>query len=816
MNPISYNTNLIRISLLSIALTHTAIAGGPIDGHSLMDDYLQNKASASTDPATPPTAINISNDALVFNRGATGVDNDDFDEKFSLAKTLTSIRNSSGATTSSSNTQLLNSLRNTFKVNSKTNGLVKMDLQKREKEVSVSAMSPSAIFNRFDLSASNGQHCGEYRIVYHKNNGDRFFLSFEARYPNPEPSRGKRGCFAVVDFWKKIGDMSKADALVQLEKFFYKGLTHRGVKLPVAINFTHYTHGTGQVRSNSFFQSPWQLREFKTDINAKGEAVFVADTVKFNPLAELFADEKSLDSDALKALRIYFNHDFDTYVDNLLAPERRASNPSASDIINGISLNSANHYNEFQSDANTNDNTANGNKKSLNTIISNKLSALNLSNYNAKMIRNRAEAMSCGGCHQNSNDTEIAPNVNWPKSASFVHVNEQGVLSSALIDQFLPARSALLKDYLQKITEPMWRFAEVDYSSTYNDFGGYYNASSYPNRSAFAVLQADASIKAWGKSNAGGTNAPTDKGYTKIYSTNDAFAALKADGSIKAWGHPSGGGTGAPDDSGYTKIYSNYSVFAALKANGSIKAWGYSSAGGTGAPTDKGYTKIYSTWGAFAAVKADGSITAWGHSRRGGSNAPTDNGYTKIYSNEHAFAALKADGSITAWGKSDHGGSNAPTDNGYTKIYSTLRAFATLKADGSITAWGNSNSGGTKAPTDKGYTKIYSTSTAFAALKADGSITAWGAPNNSGGLDAPTDKGYTKIYSTGAAFAALKADGSITAWGSSDHGGSNAPTDKGYTKIYSTWGAFAAVKADGSIAAWGNSKRGGTIPTVTD
>jgi hypothetical protein len=35
-----------------------------------------------------------------------GVDNDDFDEKFSLAKTLTSILDSSGATTNNSNTQL--------------------------------------------------------------------------------------------------------------------------------------------------------------------------------------------------------------------------------------------------------------------------------------------------------------------------------------------------------------------------------------------------------------------------------------------------------------------------------------------------------------------------------------------------------------------------------------------------------------------------------------------------------------------------------------------------------------------------------------
>jgi hypothetical protein len=27
--------------------------------------------------------------------------------------------------------------------------------------------------------------------------------------------------------------------------------------------------------------------------------------------------------------------------------------------------------------------------------------------------------MSCGGCHHNSNNAEIAPNVNWPKSGDF-------------------------------------------------------------------------------------------------------------------------------------------------------------------------------------------------------------------------------------------------------------------------------------------------------------------------------------------------------------------------------------------------------------
>jgi hypothetical protein len=72
------------------------------------------------------------------------------------------------------------------------------------------------------------------------------------------------------------------------------------------------------------------------------------------------------------------------------------------------------------------------------------------------------------------------------------------------------------------------------------------------------TLEADGSITAWGGTNNEGTGAPSDSGYTKIYSTQYAFAALKADGSITAWGYSYWGGTtGAPSDNGYTKIYSN-------------------------------------------------------------------------------------------------------------------------------------------------------------------------------------------------------------------------------------------------------------------
>jgi hypothetical protein len=49
------------------------------------------------------------------------------------------------------------------------------------------------------------------------------------------------------------------------------------------------------------------------------------------------------------------------------------------------------------------------------------------------------------------------------------------------------------------------------------------------------LVKTDGSITAWGDSNSGGASAPTDSGYTKVYSNRYAFSALKADGSITAW-----------------------------------------------------------------------------------------------------------------------------------------------------------------------------------------------------------------------------------------------------------------------------------------
>jgi hypothetical protein len=50
----------------------------------------------------------------------------------------------------------------------------------------------------------------------------------------------------------------------------------------------------------------------------------------------------------------------------------------------------------------------------------------------------------------------------------------------------------------------------------------------------------------WGIPDPEDKKAPTDSGYTKIYSNEYAFAALKADGSITAWGSLYSRGADAP------------------------------------------------------------------------------------------------------------------------------------------------------------------------------------------------------------------------------------------------------------------------------
>jgi hypothetical protein len=61
-------------------------------------------------------------------------------------------------------------------------------------------------------------------IAYYRSNDDRFFLSFEAKYPNPEFSKGKKGCFAVADFWKEVCEcFSKRECFIKIIVIYTSG-----------------------------------------------------------------------------------------------------------------------------------------------------------------------------------------------------------------------------------------------------------------------------------------------------------------------------------------------------------------------------------------------------------------------------------------------------------------------------------------------------------------------------------------------------------------------------------------------------------------
>src|SRR5262249_42430976 len=69
-------------------------------------------------------------------------------------------------------------------------------------------------------------------------------------------------------------------------------------------------------------------------------------------------------------------------------------------------------------------------------------------------IVNRAQVLSCAGCHELSNNAEVAPGVRWPPSLGHVHVTEREIdnrvpsgryrISRTLHELLLPHRAAVL------------------------------------------------------------------------------------------------------------------------------------------------------------------------------------------------------------------------------------------------------------------------------------------------------------------------------------------------------------------------------------
>jgi hypothetical protein len=90
------------------------------------------------------------------------------------------------------------------------------------------------------------------------------------------------------------------------------------------------------------------------------------------------------------------------------------------------------------------------------TSIANELANIG-STLSSDNIIARAEALSCKGCHQYSNNANLGGGVTFPSSMGFVHTSEfteagpDGTrfrISNALIGTFLPAREAIMESFL--------------------------------------------------------------------------------------------------------------------------------------------------------------------------------------------------------------------------------------------------------------------------------------------------------------------------------------------------------------------------------
>jgi hypothetical protein len=318
---------------------------------------------------------------------------------------------------------------------------------------------PIGLFNRFDLAPANGSDCGEYRIVFARKSGfgtifQRNLIIFEAVLPNPTPAQGLQGCMPVARFW---ADLTQNNDVMQrgslLHNFYFNGLS--GFEPVVHVN--HYgALGKGQIRTNQFMHNnqvlndDWMLREFKLE-KSGGTVEIVPVTVKVNPFAALFAP-------TMLSQKPAFDNAITAAVSTLAVNDINTFNWAPDDSLNGAQSDEQNSENNYVSAFAGSGSGTNP----LRTTIASKLTSLR-SILAPEDIVARAQALSCAGCHQLSNNANLGGGITWPSSLGFTHVSEQVEagpdgnrhrISDALINVFLPHRAAVLSNFLPPVCLP--------------------------------------------------------------------------------------------------------------------------------------------------------------------------------------------------------------------------------------------------------------------------------------------------------------------------------------------------------------------------
>ncbi|RXJ70614.1 hypothetical protein CS022_22855 [Veronia nyctiphanis] len=440
--------------LLTLVFTMPSQASNSRSSNDLIAHFSSNgnlRLLKSTENCPITKDITPTSSALVVNDLAL------LEEPFELTRTLSTIITSTSAPDTTTS-ELLATMIDSFGESTQKKGKVFLDKDVRiEKDLFAPLLAqqlkPVGLFNRFDLADKDGAHCGEYRIVYARRFGSPFNIIFEAVYPNPSPEIGLAGCTNVANFWASLPSLSNDEQIEKLEDFYFNGIVHNDEKLTPVITAANFANFTGQVRTNTFVDNPWQLREFKVKVDSENKAVFNPVSVKDSPLAELY--DKELTADEPLTLRRKGNRFrarfIDTFTPNLFAPE--ASNiDDEFELINSISLNNQNKFNDVQSSANNSDNpTSKASQDFKNRIVKQ-------TGFDADLVLDRAGTQTCGGCHKFSSGKVVSfgkdgvrgggDDILWPQDAGFVHITRNGSLSQALTEFFLPMREIVLKQFV--------------------------------------------------------------------------------------------------------------------------------------------------------------------------------------------------------------------------------------------------------------------------------------------------------------------------------------------------------------------------------
>ncbi len=339
------------------------------------------------------------------------------------------------------------------------------------------AYIPTTLSNRFDLAPATGENCGEYRINFARRSGigqsgklTRLFIAFEARLANPSPGLGLAGCRPVVEFWQRLSTVPPAARASELHRFYLQGLP--GFRPVIDVHQLGAVDGPqgGQIRINQFLfiQSAlgdWSAREFRIIPQGSGANLRVTARPNFNkdvPVRALFNPTAS-DPRAVRFQREFFVRS----VERLALQDMNTMNYAASvpDEFNsgdshmvGGSNPRTELFNDYGAEFGS---TASDFRSRIQAELTAIGSPLTPSN-----IIERATSLSCGGCHNISQDVQATRPLGlpaaFPRSLGFNQVSEDMVAipeeplrqrfeTSPLLDAVLPYRAQVMRDFLAPV-----------------------------------------------------------------------------------------------------------------------------------------------------------------------------------------------------------------------------------------------------------------------------------------------------------------------------------------------------------------------------